>query len=224
MIKFNIQKGDKFHHLTVIRRDNVTDGHRHYPFICECVCGKRVRVLGHALAKGVRKSCGCKTKDYMRAAGHRRRGKTRPGTWKGDIRRADNPIYGIWLGMRQRCYNLKSKSFPRYGGRGITISEDWQNFELFDRDMRPSYKEGLTIERIDNDRGYSKENCKWVTWGEQARNTRKTIKYGNAIISSVSVKIGGSPKLISDRVSKLGWTLERALATPVRASKKISEL
>jgi hypothetical protein len=84
--------------------------------------------------------------------------------------------YFIWKQMVARCSNPKLKDYPSYGGRGIAVSEEWRSFENFYRDMgeRPP---GLSIDRIDNDKGYCKENCKWATRSEQRRNRRDALKY-----------------------------------------------
>lgn len=79
-------------------------------------------------------------------------------------------IYAIWSGMKNRCLCKGFSNYGKYGAKGITVSEDWMDFRNFYRDMGESYFDGATLDRIDNDKGYSKENCRWATYLEQSRN------------------------------------------------------
>lgn len=132
---------------------------------CRCDCGKMRFVSGNSLMRGVSQSCGC-VQQRVRSHGFCQGGHA--GT---------NPTYKIWSGMRARCQCPTNKAYRYYGARGIMVCERWQNFENFYSDMgeRPP---GLTIERMDNNKGYFPDNCKWATMDEQYKNKRKpsTVK------------------------------------------------
>jgi hypothetical protein len=120
--------------------------------------------------------------------------------------------------MMTRCYNPNVPEYIRYGGRNIEVCKEWHDFVNFLRDMgeRP---EGLTIERIDNDKNYSPDNCKWATYEEQANNRRSTHKIEfedkNLCLREWS-KITGIKRSVLERRRREGWSPERILTTPVR--------
>lgn len=132
-----------------------------------------------------------------------------------------NKTYVVWSCMVQRCYNPKHKSFPRYGGRGITVCDAWRyDFAAFLRDMG-EVQSGLTIGRIDNNQGYSKENCRWETMKEQ-QNNRSTNRFVSASGKSLTLcqwaeLTGTLGSTIARRLDKLGWSAEEAIFTPVGA-------
>lgn len=150
--------GQKFGRLAVIERAE-KNGKRTM-WKCVCDCGELRVVWGDSLRRGSTKSCGCLDRELSlkRFTTH---GKT--GT----------PEYLVWKGMRQRCNNVNSTCYYKYGKRGIKICDRWSLFENFlsDMGMRPSEK--YSIERINNDGNYCPENCRWETATKQARNQRK---------------------------------------------------
>ncbi len=119
--------------------------------------------------------------------------------------------------MLQRCYDPNCNTYERYGARGIGIL--WQTYEEFRADMLSSYKPGLQIERIDNSGHYGKTNCRWATAKEQAYNRRSNLliefKGETMALGQWAERLGIKPMTISQRIRKLGWSVERALTTKV---------
>lgn len=125
-----------------------------------CECGTLFRARATNINQGVTKSCGCYQKQTAREK------RTTHGLY-------NNPLYHIWNAMVSRCTNYNNNAFPDYGGRGIYVCDEWLSVANFIKDMHPTFKEGLSIDRIDNNLGYSKDNCRWVTRYVQNRNTRR---------------------------------------------------
>ncbi len=148
--------GKRFGRLKVIERAKSQCGRACWK--CQCDCGNIKIIIGKSLRNGNTKSCGCLMKEANREkmTTHGMRG---------------NPLYAVWRAMRQRCNNTNDKAYKNYGGRGIMVCHRWQKFENFFEDMGVC-PTGFTLERIDNDKGYQKNNCKWATRLEQARNKR----------------------------------------------------
>lgn len=162
MIRVPVKLGDRYGRLVILKELPGTPRR----FECQCDCGNlTVKYLGNLRNKSIHRgptlSCGC-VRSEVTANRNRTHGLT--GT----------PEYGVWGGIHKRCCDPKCKSFPDYGGRGITIAPEWSNFATFYADMGPRPTALHTIERRDTNGNYCKDNCCWVTRKEQNRNTRVT--------------------------------------------------
>lgn len=136
---------------------------------CLCDCGTASIVDGRNLRNGHTTSCGCRRGNWRVKHGGARRG-------------ARLPEYKIWASMNQRCHNVNSPSFPAYGARGITVCDRWRNsFAAFLSDVGPKPAGDYSLERLDNSRGYSPENCIWGTRLTQAKNRRARAKRTHCI-------------------------------------------
>lgn len=124
-------------------------------------------------------------------------------------------LYSIWKGVKTRILNKKSKSFHNYGGRGISMADSWKSIDFFIADMESSFRKGLTLDRIDVNGDYCKENCRWVTRAEQNRNTRYNLKYNGETASEASRRLGGDRNLVNQRLTIYKWDLRDAFTLPV---------
>ena len=143
---------------------------RHRPrWICRCKCGRTVEVFGEILRSGRQKSCG--RTDCRRAEVHPKKHA------EASRRKGITAEYRIWGAMKTRCLNPKQPAYRYYGARGITVCDRWKDsFEAFLVDMGRRPGPGYSIDRINNDLGYSKENCRWATPKQQRANQRKPQK------------------------------------------------
>ena len=188
--------GLKFGRLTIVALGNRV-GTKQY-FVCQCECGGKTETLFSKLTLRHTRSCGC----LLRV----RRGLSNTAEFRA------------WNSMRQRCNDRNFKQYADYGGRGITICERWADFFSFLADMGKKPTPKHTIDRIDNSKGYSPENCHWATRAEQGRNTRRnrwlTHKGETLCVADWEIRRGFKPHTIHQRL-KSGWSVADAIETPL---------
>lgn len=149
--------------LTVLcRAENDKYGNARWK--CKCFCGKEFVTGGSRIRSGKTRSCGCLQK-IVASSLNRTHGESK------------TDLYKLWHGIKNRCYNPNNMEYNRYGGRGIVICNEWLDFPVFKKwSIENGYRKGLTIDRVDNNAGYSPSNCRWVTREVQNRNTSRTHK------------------------------------------------
>ena len=205
-MKFIDLTGEKIGRLSVIKRveDHYYPSGRHdVQYLCKCDCGKYVNVLGIHLRSGHTISCGCYRKEIA----------TKNMTTHGQT---GTRLYTIWKNIKGRCLNKNHDDYMYYGGRGITICDEWKNdFETFYKwAMSHGYDDNLTIERMDVNKDYCPENCTWITQAEQANNTRRNIKITinnetHTLKQWVDI-LGLTYTTVVSRIER-GWNPEKAL-------------
>ena len=177
----------------------------------ECVCGKVHYATASNLKNQRVKSCGC-----LKISGIKKANSTHG--------KSNEPIYPVWKTMRARCKNKNNKKYPRYGARGIKVCKEWdESFESFyEWAILNGYKDGLTIDRIDNDGDYEPSNCRWVKQkiqqSNKSTNTKIELRGITKTLAEWSRLTGLNHKTITYRLKK-GWTAEEALTTSTKNTK-----
>lgn len=200
--------GKKFNRLTVLelfKKEQVylfngkKNGFRYF-YTCLCDCGKITIVAKSHLLSGHTRSCGCISQKHLKT---------------------NTRLFRIWNGIKGRCFNKNNNKFKNYGGRGISICDEWKNdFKTFyDWAMSNGYADNLTIDRIDNNGNYEPSNCRWVNQKVQQNNKSNScfIEYnGKSLTLSQWAELYGlNYSTLKSRLS-YGWTIEKALLIPVR--------
>lgn len=184
--------GKRFGRLTVIGVED--NGKRQTYYACQCDCGNVKVIRADALISGATKSCGCIKKEQDKTnltANHRHK-------------MSGTRLYNIWSGLKGRCNNPNDPRYDRYGGRGISVCEEWnKSFQSFyDWAISNGYSDDLTIDRIDNDGNYDPTNCKWSTNKEQCNNRS----------SNINIKIGNATKALTEWCEIFNVDTKRTMA------------
>jgi len=190
--------GQKFSNLTVLSI-MPSRGHGKICY-CSCDCGKTTEVTMRVLISGHTKSCGCRRTKH--GFSHKER------------------LYETWKNMRRRCNDPTNKRWKNYGGRGISICPEWENYSTFrEWALSNGYSEDLTIDRIDNNADYSPENCRWTDCKTQANNTSRNryFEYQGKryTMSELAEKFGLTYSAFQHRVER-GWSLDKIANTAQR--------
>lgn len=181
-MRYENLEGKRFGNLKVLNFEGVNKNQK-ATWLCKCDCGNTKTIIAGNLKNGKSISCGCVQKDILRN-NRKTHGKS------------NTSLYKLFSGIKRRCLNKNDSNFNNYGGRGIEICEEWLNDydSFYSWANENGYKEGLSIERIDNDKGYNPNNCKWIEMSEQSKN-RRCNKY---------IEINGDIKTISEWARLVG--------------------
>lgn len=191
-----IKVGEKYGRLTILEN--------HHPkneVLCLCECGNTKIARADNVFYGGTRSCGCLFNEGNNKK-HGDKGKR---------------LYIIWKGMRCRCYTKSSSTYNNYGGRGITICEEWSNYENFKQwALNNGYTDNLSIDRIDVNGNYEPSNCRWVSMKKQSNNKRNNryLEYKGQVktMQELAEENGIKPATIWARLNR-GWDVEKALTT-----------
>ena len=205
--------GYRFGKLTVIERMGKSK-QGHILWLCKCDCGETTTSFAHRLKSGKKKSCGCLYKEE-RWTTHYKHGGT------------NERLYRVWTDMHTRCNNPNDKAYKNYGARGISICEEWNNYETFriwaiKNGYQPNSKSGVTtLDRIDVNGNYCPENCRWVSYKEQNNNRRNNflLTYNGKTQTAMqwSEELGIKYSTLYARIKTYKWPVQKAFEYSVGA-------
>ena len=203
--KLGVKIGDRYGRLMILAE--ITETQERRSFLCRCDCGKELKAYLYKINFGRTKSCGCLKKEFLinrnLKHGH-----------------SNTKLYKVWRMMKQRCFDKNNNRYSNYGGRGIKVCAQWLVFDLFyEWAINNGFKEGLTIERRNNNGNYEPENCTWISLQEQAinRRTNKHIEFNGKVLvlQQWSELLRIDYDVLQWRLSH-GWSVERAFKMPIR--------
>lgn len=200
--------GKRFGKLTVVKRvESATNGSSQW--LCRCDCGNEIVLPYYTLKRRTRDNCGCIEKPHF---------NTKHGG-------SNTALYNMWKLMIYRCENPKNNAYKYYGARGLSVCEEWHDFLVFKKWVDDTKPDGeYTLDRIDNNKGYSPSNCRWASKSTQANNRRSNVQidYNGEThnLMEWSSILGFDYKRVHNRMYKLGWTFEQAIQTPICEKKR----
>lgn len=205
--------GKKIERLTIIKR---IEGTTPIKWLCRCDCGNYKEIWGYNLTRTHTTSCGCFNREQNQK---RLRNKEKNPFYKHG--KSGMRIHDIWRAIIDRCCNKKNKNYFNYGGRGITICEEWKNdfLNFYNWAIVNGYRDDLTIDRINVNGNYEPDNCRWADTDTQANNKRTNcyIEYEGETntISEWAKKYNMKYGTLRTRLKVYKWSVEKALTTPV---------
>lgn len=206
--------GQRFGRLIVVK-ELVERRNSQIYWLCKCDCGNECEVNGGALRTGSTKSCGC-LQIELTAKRFRKYDES------------TSTLRNVLCSIKQRCLNPKNSDYYLYGGRGITVCKEWLDSEngmtsFVQWSLKNGYRPGLSIDRIDNNKGYSPDNCRWVNNSVQGRNKRTnhmiTFKDETHCLSEWAEIVGIKYQTLKQRINNYGWSIEDALTIPTGGKK-----
>jgi hypothetical protein len=194
-VNFKNLTNKEFGYLTAICVDDSKSNSKHTYWKCKCVCGNTRSLQTYQLTSGKVTSCGCMNKK----------------TKKSEIISKNRRLYSVYCSMLARCNNPKSISYKSYGAKGIKVCEEWKEYSNFyEWSINNGYDDKLSIDRIDNSKGYSPSNCRWIPLSEQAKNRTNNVLYTH----------NGETHIMSEWCKILGFSFTLAKSRRKEAKKK----
>lgn len=209
----DIPIGSRLTYWTVQEGPEVRGRYHYYKVVC--LCGNIKSVEKSNLTSGRSTSCGC-LRDILSKERETTHGMSK------------TPVYAVWNMMKQRCHVETYKHYADYGGRGIKVCEDWHTFENFHRDMGDPPFKGASIERLDNTKGYSKDNVVWANRSTQNNNTRRSVRFTykdkEYTLGELANLSGIKKATLNSRIYLYGMSVKEAIETPVRTASEAATL